>query len=127
MDMGNGPMDISVEYRVVAGGSAVEERTFADTPMEMVSMYHDKEGKLAMTHYCMLHNQPAMILESADEQSINLDFDASCGIDASTESHMHALTLTFNDDDSITHDWTHFEGGKAKDGHPFTLTRVKEG
>ena len=98
----NGKMDISVEYRVVADGSAVEERTFADTPMEMVSMYHDKDGKLAMAHYCMLLNHPSMVLESADEQSINLDFDESCGIDAATESHMHALAITFNDDDTLT-------------------------
>jgi hypothetical protein len=116
MDFGNGPMDISVEYRVVAG-----------TPMEMMSMYHDNDGKLAMTHYCMLHNQPIMILESADESSISLDFDEGCGIDASTESHMHALTVTFNDDDTITQSWTALEGGEATENHPYTLTRVEEG
>jgi len=45
MDMGQGPMDMAVIYRVVAGGSAVEERTFPGTPMEMVTMYHDKGGR----------------------------------------------------------------------------------
>ena len=124
IDHGEGPMDITVEYRVVAGGSAVEERVFADTPMEMVTMYHDEEGKLALTHYCMLHNQPAMILKSADDTSISFDFDESSSIDVSKEAHMHALTLTLNEDGTLTHDWTHFEEGEPKEGRPFTLTRA---
>src|SRR5882762_3319611 len=73
-DMGEGPMEMTVEYRVVAGGSAVEERFFAGTPMEMVTMYHDRQGKLSLTHYCMLHNQPGIPLESADKKSITFDF-----------------------------------------------------
>src|SRR5437868_1614896 len=58
VDMGQGPVDMTVEYRVVSGGSVVEERLFAGTPKEMVTMYHDRKGKLALTHYCMLGNQP---------------------------------------------------------------------
>src|SRR3954467_2783963 len=49
-DMGQGPIEMTVEYRVISGGSAVEERIFAGTPKEMVTMYHDKNGKLALTH-----------------------------------------------------------------------------
>ncbi len=124
MEQAEGPMDITVEYRVVAGGSAVEERTFAGTPMEMVTMYHDREGKLALTHYCMLHNQPGMILKSADDTSISFDFDESSSIDVSKEAHMHALTLTLNEDGTLTHDWTMFEEGESKGGHPYTLTRA---
>src|SRR2546428_57944 len=48
-DMGQGPMEISVEYRLVSGGSAIEERIFVGTPKEMVTMYHDRGGKLALT------------------------------------------------------------------------------
>ena len=126
MDHGNGPMDINVEYRVVAGGSAVEERVFAGTPMEMITMYHDKNGKLSLTHFCMLHNQPSMILESSDKNTIKMKFDPSCGIDASKEPHMNALTLTFHENGTLTHDWTMLEGGKKKNHNPFVLTRVKK-
>src|SRR5436189_2634538 len=56
-DMGKGPMQIQVQYRVVSGGSAVEERLFADTPMEMITIYHDQDGKVALTHYCSLCNR----------------------------------------------------------------------
>src|SRR5436305_12848387 len=44
-DMGQGPMELTVEYRLVPGGSTLEERFFAGTPMEMVTMYHDRQGK----------------------------------------------------------------------------------
>ena len=45
----------------------------------MITMYHDRGGELALTHYCMLHNQPSMILENADEKSMSFDFDERCG------------------------------------------------
>src|SRR5258706_12131909 len=69
-DMGQGPMEMTVEYRLVADGSTLEERFFAGTPMEMVTMYHDRHGKLALTHYCMLHNQPGMLLKSSDANTL---------------------------------------------------------
>src|SRR5258705_183016 len=101
-DMGNGPVDISVHYRLLAGGSVLEERVFEGTPNEMVSMYYDQGGKLAMTHYCMMGNRPGMVLKSADAKSIKFDFDKTCGINPTKESHMHALTITFEDEDTIT-------------------------
>src|SRR5689334_10245398 len=55
-DMGQGPIDISLQYRLLAGGSVLEERCFSGTPNEMITMYYDQNGKLAMTHYCMLGN-----------------------------------------------------------------------
>jgi hypothetical protein len=123
-DMGQGPMEFAVEYRVIAGGNALEERIFAGTPNEMVTMYHDQKGKLSLTHYCMLGNRPGMILKSSDPKTLKFDLDATCGV-ADSEMHMHSLSITFDDADTITQDWTLFEAGKAKDSHPFTLKRVK--
>jgi len=124
MDMGQGAQPITVEYRVVSGGSAIEERTFAGTPMEMITMYHDQGGKLAMTHYCSLHNRPGMIVKSSDDDSIFFDFDPTCGVDSNSDTHMHSLRLTFDDDKTLTQTWTLFENGKAADEHPITLNRV---
>ncbi len=123
-DMGQGPMEFTVEYRLISGGNALEERIFAGTPKEMVTMYYDRKGKLSMTHYCMIGNRPAMILKSSDAKKISLDFDPKCGVNKA-EMHMHALTITFEDADTITQDWTMFQNGRAKDSHPFTLKRVK--
>src|SRR2546428_10236139 len=101
-DMGQGPIDITVHYRLLAGGTVLEERVFEGTPHEMVTMYYDQAGKLAMTHYCMMGNRPGMTLKSSDDKTIKFDFDATCGINPATESHMHALTIRFDDSDTIT-------------------------
>src|SRR5262245_26437036 len=55
-DIGQGPIDITVKYRVVAGGNVLEERVFEGTPYEMTTMYYDQDGKLAATHYCVIGN-----------------------------------------------------------------------
>src|SRR5436190_21853416 len=84
-DMGQGPIDITVQYRLLAGGAVLEEKVFQGTPNEMVTMYYDKDGKLALTHYCMLGNRPGMVLKSADSKSIHFDFDKDCGINTEKE------------------------------------------
>ena len=124
-DMGQGPMEFTVEYRLVSGGNAIEERIFAGTPKEMVTMYYDRKGKLSLTHYCMLGNRPGLLFQSADAKTIKFDFDPKCGVDAKSEMHMHALTITFDDADTITQEWRLFEDGKLKNSHPFTLKRAK--
>lgn len=125
-DMGQGPMEVSLQYRLVSGGSVLEERIFAGTPMEMVTMYHDKGGKLSLTHYCMLANQPGMLLKSSDAKSLRFDFDKTCGINPKTETHMHALRLTFVDSDTLEQDWAHWQDGKRSDHSPkFTFKRAK--
>src|SRR5436190_1364607 len=101
-DMGKGPIDMTVQYRLLAGGTVLEERCFPGTPQEMVTMFYDKEGKLALTHYCILGNRPGMTLKSADDKTIKFAFDENCGINASKEPHMHALTLRFDDANTIT-------------------------
>lgn len=124
-DMGEGPMDMTIQYRLLAGGSVLEERVFAGTPNEMVTMYYDKEGKLAMTHYCVFGNRPSMKIKSADAKTIKFDFDATCGINPKKESHMHALSLTFEDADTITTSCQAIIDGKEQTEKPTTLKRVK--
>lgn len=123
-DMGQGPIDISLQFRLLAGGSVLEERCFAGTPNEMVTMYYDQNGRLAMTHYCMFGNRPAMLLKSSDAKSIKLDFDPTCGIDPGKESHMHAVTITFDDANTITTSCKAILDGKAAPEKPTTLKRA---
>ena len=124
-DMGDGPSEFKVEYRLVSGGSVIEESIFAGTPKEMVTMYHDRNGKLALTHYCMLANQPGMVLASSDPKTIKFDFDPTCGVNSKADMHMHALAITFLDSDTIVQNWQLYQDGKAQSAHPFTLKRVK--
>lgn len=124
-DMGQGPVDIKLDYRLIAGGTVLEERCFAGTPQEMVTMYYDQAGKLAMTHYCVMGNRPGMKFKSADAKTITFDFDATCGINPKKESHMHALSITFDDADTITSSCQAIMDGKELPKNPTTLKRVK--
>ncbi len=90
----------------------------------MITMYFDQGGKLAATHYCVLGNRPAMLLKSSDDKSITFDLDKACGID-SKESHMHGMTITFDDANTITTSCKAMIDGRESDPHPTTLKRVK--
>ncbi len=104
MDHGKGPQPVEIVYRVTAAGSAVVETFNPGTPMEMITMYHDQKGKLVMTHYCMLGNQPKMRLVSASDKKLALDIVKNSGI-KEDEPHMNALTIEFLDADRIQHTW----------------------
>jgi hypothetical protein len=124
VDMGQGPVDINIEFRLVAGGTVLEERSAPGTPMEMVTMYYDKAGKLSATHYCILGNRPEMALKASDTKSVTLDFDSCCGIDTKKESHMHGMTLSFDDANTITTSCKAIMNGQEAPEHKSTFTRV---
>jgi hypothetical protein len=125
VDMGRGPVEMVSQYRLVAGGSVLEEKVFAGTPNEMTTMYYDQDGKLALTHYCVMGNRPGMVLKSADAKTMKFAFDKRCGIDVKKESHMHSLTITFDDADTITASCKALMDGKEMPEKPTTMKRVK--
>jgi len=125
VDIGKGPVDMTVQYRLLAGGTVLEERCFPGTQQEMVTMFYDKDGKLALTHYCLMGNRPGMTLKSADEKTIKFAFDESCGINPAKESHMHALTLRFDDANTITTSCKAIMNGQEMAEKPTTLKRVE--
>lgn len=126
-DMGEGPVDMTIRYRLIAAGSVLEERCMEGTPNEMVTMYFDKpDGKLALTHYCMMGNRPAMNVKSSDAKSITFDFDGTCcTIDPKTESHMHGMVIRFEDADTISTSCKAIMDGKEMPEHATMLKRVK--
>lgn len=116
---------ISTEFRLTAAGSAVEETLMKGTPHEMVDMYADENGRLAMKHYCAIGNQPHMVAKhGAGAHTIQLEMTSTPGI-AATDMHMHALTLEFPDADHLTERWTNYANGKPGETVVFTLARVK--
>jgi len=125
VDMGQGLVEMVSQYRLLAGGSVLEERVFAGTPHEMVTMYYDEKGKLTMTHYCVMGNRPGMVLKSSDENTLKFDFDKNCGINPEKESHMHSLTITFDSPNSITSACGAIIDGQEMPAKPTTMTRIK--
>ena len=94
-----------------------------DTPHEMVDMYSDEGGKLAMIHYCAMGNQPHMRLKGASSKSITLEMGPSTGIDPAKDPHMHGLALEFPDANHLIERWTSYKDGKPGETVLFTLTR----
>jgi hypothetical protein len=125
--MGEGKEDqkFTVEYKLTSGGSAIVETLFPGTPHEMVSVYYDKDGRLEMTHYCMLGNRPQMTLKKADHKNMTFELSGDSEIKVDTEPHMHALTISFVDDNNIVESWKYYENGRTKETSIFKLKRTK--
>lgn len=115
-----------VEYKVTAGGSAVLETFSPGQKEEMVSVYHDNpQGRLVMTHYCILGNQPHLNLVNEEPNKLVFSMKGKSGIRDAKEPHMHAITLTWKDQDTLLFKADGYEKGKKKDTCEMTLSRVK--
>ena len=116
---------VAVDYKLTSGGTAMLETLFPGTPHEMISVYHDQAGKLMMSHYCMLGNQPLMELKKADANAMNFELAKGGTIDPKKDTHMHGLSIAFLDPDKITHWWSFYENGRQTKTTIFQLMRVK--
>jgi hypothetical protein len=118
------PEPVKVEFQVTSAGSAIEETLMQGTPHEMVDMYTDENGKLAMTHYCAMGNHPHLVLKQATPKAIGLEMGPTPGIDSAKDPHMHGLALEFPDADHLTERWTSYHDGKPGEVVVFNMTRV---
>ena len=115
---------MKTEFRLIAGDSVIEERFAGGTPMEMLSTYHDVNGKLTMTHYCMLRNQPRMKLVKSTADSLTFDLAPTPGLNPAKDKHMHGATYTFIDADHFRLEGVSWENGKSVPcGPPVIFTR----
>jgi hypothetical protein len=114
----------SINYKVTSMGSAVVETLFPGKSEEMVSVYHDDEnGKLSMTHYCAIGNQPQLDLKKSDGKNIFLDLSPKSKKLKSTQ-HMHALNLDLSKSGELVQNWTCFEGGKKNHNTTISVKKV---
>lgn len=115
----------AVEYKLTSGGKALVEVLGAGTEHEMHSVYFNQNGRLAMTHYCMLGNRPNLALKQSKEGEVFLDLAPSEGIDAAKDPHMHSLKLTFPDAETLKQEWTFYADGQASGITTLEFKRVK--
>ena len=79
-----------------------------------------------MTHYCSLGNQPHMELMNPGENNMLFVLsEKNHGLSSVNETHMHALKISFDNKDSITHTWSLYEKGEKKSDSVIKLTRSK--
>ena len=125
-DMGKGMETIKATYELTSAGNAIVERLFVGQPHEMVTVYHDFKGKLSMTHYCSLGNQPHMeIMNSGENTMMFVLSRKNPNLASLKETHMHSLTISLDSKNSITQAWTLYENGKKKSDVVIKLVRTK--
>lgn len=114
-DMGDGKeQPVTAVYELTSGGTAITEKLMPGTTHEMTTIFY-KDGKsVAMTHYCAMGNHPEMKLKSADGKAMTFEMKGAAGIASAKEEHMHALTITTPDANTLQEEWTNFADGKKK-------------
>lgn len=119
--------DITVIYRLTAGGTALMETLNAGLPTEMTTMYHMDGDDLVLTHYCSMGNQPHMKAQPADPGkpgviSFLCDGKGS-NMKGESDAHMHAIVITLIDDNHIKTVWTMQDDGRPGHTRGFDLQR----
>ena len=118
-------MDFTVSYQVVAGGSAILEKSFPGTPKEMVSLYHEDDGKVVMTHYCMLGNQPEMKLVESTDKMFKFKFTGGANIDPNKSMYMSSAVFKLTEENEMTQAWGMASEGKEEKKNVLALKRSK--
>jgi hypothetical protein len=125
-DMGKGMETSKISYELTSAGNAILERSGVGKPNEMVTVYHDYNGKLTLTHYCSLGNQPHLEVVKSGEGWMEFVLSAkNPGLSSLNETHMHAVKVSFDGKDNMTQTWTLYEKGVAKADHTIKFVRVK--
>ena len=124
---GSSRVDQRGEGEQQLGGSAVVERQFPGTPMEMITVYHLDGDEVMLNHCCVLGNQPRLKAAVGDRKNtIKFSFVGATNLTSKDDPHMHEGWLTFVSKDSIKSSWTKFVDGKAAEEHSFELIRKKK-
>ena len=114
-----------IEYKVSSNGSTVVETMFPGSKHEMINVYHDKSGKLAMTHYCSVGNQPHLDLIAMEGETLSFSLSPENTEDLAHEGHMHDLTIKITDSNHLQQEWSFFEKGKQGGMTTFDLMRAQ--
>jgi hypothetical protein len=127
MSDGKDTHEVVVQYRVTSNGSAVVETMGPGTPHEMVTVIHPDGDALVLTHYCSAGNQPKMKADvKADANTFDFQFVSGTNMKSDKDMHMHNVTYTLTDKDTLKADWTMFMDGKKGGTASFELKRKKE-
>jgi hypothetical protein len=108
-----GNIDLHINYKVTSGGNTVVETIMPGTDHEMVTLIHRDGKDVLLTHYCHLGNQPRMKAGPADGAKVPFTFTGGTNMKSEKDMHMHAVTYTFTDKNTLKAEWVLFSDGKA--------------
>jgi hypothetical protein len=113
------------EFRVTAGGHAIEEREMIGTPMEMLTVYHMEGDDLMATHYCMLGNQPrAKAAREVIDDGLGFGCDGRPGNSAThADKHVHGWSMRLDEKGRLHYTAEILERDEVAEAPSFILTR----
>jgi hypothetical protein len=118
--------DARVVYKVTSGGTAVVETIDPGGEHEMITVIHPDGDSLLLTHYCMIGNQPQMKAKpKAGDKKVAFEFVKATNMKSDKDMHMHDVTFTFVDKDTLKTEWTNYDNGKEAGKAVFELKRKK--
>ena len=105
-----------VTYELIACGTALVERETAENMPAMETVYHLDGGRLMLTHYCMMGNQPRMQARAFNPETGELKFEFVdvTNLASPGAGHMHNATLRLIDNNHLDTNWQLYENGQPK-------------
>jgi len=113
----------TVVYELTSAGTAITEKLGPGTPHEMISVYYQEGKTIEMTHYCASGNHPRMTLKKNTGTVMEFEMTGTSGLTSAMEPHMHALTLTLSDPNTLKQEWVSFDKGKKNMTAVFSFKR----
>ena len=115
-------------YTVTANGSALMEQCRPEKGPEMITMFTVDGDRLIATHYCSAKNQPQMATPAIADSQKPLAFSLVrvTGLKSPDNFHNTGLTVTQEDNDHLTQEWSYQDKGKTGK-NVFRFTRVRAG
>ena len=110
---GNSAMGpVKVTFKTTSGGSAVMSEILGKE--DMITMFNlDGPGRLLMTHYCAVGNEPRMEASvSPDGKVITFNYVDATNLASPDAAHMHRMVLTLIDENHHTEEWMFVDHGK---------------
>jgi hypothetical protein len=118
---------VHLSYELVSGGTALLERESSENMPSMVTLYYVDGGRLLLTHYCMIGNQPRMQAKALNPDTGEMDFqflDAT-NLASPAAGHMHNAKIRIVDNNHLSSEWQFYENGKPKMSESAQYTRVQ--
>lgn len=115
---------MTLDFKVIAGGSVIHETMFPGNPHEMVNTYHLDGDDLIVTHYCAQGIQPRMKLVSFENGVMKFEFRDCTNLKSRDDPHMDSVDIKI-EGDKLTETWSYYQDGKVSGHTSFELKRQK--
>jgi hypothetical protein len=115
---------VQISYRLTSGGSALMGEIQGKE--DMVSMFNMDGGRLLMTHYCAVGNQPRMVaVASPDGKTITFNYVDATNLLGAQPGHMDRMVVTMIDANHYSEEWDFATTSAPKMHERFDMQRTK--